>query len=205
MNCAPAATFLARRCARQACGSAEGFSAAPKNTRGAKRDLAAALKMMVVAQRARDVEQRHAIEIEDRLRLRMIAGLHAVAGEAQHVAHAHRGAAQDVALDGDAVLVAAGDLHDGRIAHAREQRADREARHVAVGAAAVGGVDRIDVAVEHPRALVDILGIRRIRRRELGGDREAAGPQHALEAARARYGRAESAADSREPARPRIS
>ena len=146
-------------------------------------DLAPALKMVLVAQRARDVEQRHAVEIEHRLCLRMIARLHAVAGQAQHVADAHRGAAQNVALDRDAILVAAGDLHDRRVADAGEQRAHREARHVAVGAAAVGGVDRIDVAVEHPRALVHILRIGGIRRRQLGGDREAARAQHALEAA----------------------
>ena len=147
-------------------------------------DLAAAQKVMLVAQRARGLEQRHRVQVEHRLRLRMIAGLHAVAGEAQHVAHAHRGAAQDVALDGDAVLVAAGDLHDRRVADAREQRADGEARHVAVGAAAVGGVDGIDIAVEDARAPVDVLGIGGIRRRQLRGHRELPGAQHALEAAR---------------------
>ena len=139
---------------------------------------------MLFAKRARDVEQRHAIEIENRLGLRMIAGLHAVAREAQHVADTHCGAAEDVALDRDAVLVAAGDLHDGRVPHPREQRAYGDARHVAIRAAAIGGIDRIDVAVEYPRAPVDVLRVGRIGRRELGGDREPAGPQHALEAAR---------------------
>ena len=114
----------------------------------------------------------------------MIARLHAVAGQAQHVAHAHRRAAENVALNRDAVLVAAGDLHDRRVADARQQRADGDARHVAVRAAAVGGVDGVDIAVEHSCALVHILRIGRVRRRELGGDREAAGAQHALEAPR---------------------
>ena len=130
-------------------------------------DLAAAQEAVLVAQRARGLQQRERVEIEHRQRLRMIAGLHAVAGEAQQVAHAHRGAAEDVALDGDAVPVAAGDLHDRRIADARQQRAHGEARHVAVGAAAVGGVDGIDVAVEDARAPVDLFRIGRVGRREL--------------------------------------
>ena len=54
---------------------------------------------------------------------------------------------------------------------------------MAVGAAAVGGVDRVDVAVEHARAPIDVVGVGRIRRGELGRDRERAGAQHALEAA----------------------
>ena len=147
-------------------------------------DLAAALKVMVIAQGARDAEQRHAVQIEHRLGLRMIAGLHAVAGQAQDVADAHGGAAENVALNRDAVLVAAGDLHDGRIADARQQRAHGETRHVAVRAAAVGGVDRIDIAVENPRAFVHFLRVGGIRRRKFGGDREAAGAQHAFEASR---------------------
>ena len=183
MNCAPAATFLARRCARHACGSADGFSAAPKNTRGAKRDLAAALEAVILTERSCDIEQRDAVQIEYRLRLRMIARLHAVAGQAQHVAYAHGGAAQDVALNGDAVFVAAGDLHDGRVADARQQRTHRDARHVAIGAAAVGSVDCIDIAVEHACALVDIFWIGGVRRRKLGGHGEPSCPQHALETA----------------------
>ena len=140
--------------------------------------------MMLIAQGTRDVEQRHAVQIEHRLGLRMIPRLHAVARQAQHVADPHGGTAQNVALNRDAVLVAAGDLHDGRVADPGQQGADRQARHVAIRAAAVGGVDGIDVAVEHARPFVHILRVRRIRRRELGGDGEAAGAQHALEAPR---------------------
>ena len=147
-------------------------------------DLASALKVVIIAQGARDLEQRHAIQIEHRLRLRMIARLHTVAGQAQHVAHAHRRAAENIALNRDAVLVPAGDLHDRRIADARQQRTDGHARHVAVRAAAVGRVDGVHIAVEHTRALVHIVRIGRVRGRELGGDHEAAGAQHPLEAPR---------------------
>ena len=122
-------------------------------------DLTAALEVMLVAQGARDVEQGDTVEVEYGLRLGMIAGLHAVAGQAQHIADAHRRAAQDVALDRNPVLVATRDLHDRRVADARQQRTDREARHMAVGAAAIGGIDRIDEPVEHARTPVDIFGI----------------------------------------------
>ena len=108
-------------------------------------------------------EQRHAVEVEDRLGARLVAGLHAVAGQAQDVGDAHRRAAQHVALDGDAVLVAAGDLHDRRIAHAGQQRADADRRHVAVGARGIDGVDAVDPAVEDLGAVVDVLAGRRCR------------------------------------------
>ena len=154
-----------------------------------ERDLAAALEAVLVAQRPADVEQRDAVEIEHGLGLRMIAVGDTVAGEAQHVAHAHRRAAEDVALDRDPVAVAARDLHHGRIADARQQRAHGEARHVAVGAAAVRRVDRVDVAVEHASAAIDVFRIRGIRGVELGRYRERSGAQQALEAARRRVSR----------------
>ena len=146
-----------------------------------ERDPATALEAMLVAHAARDLQQRDGVEIEHGLGLRMIAGLHAVAGQAQHIADAHRGAAQDVALDGDAVPVATGNLHDGCVTDPRQQRADREARHVTVRAAAVRRIDRVDVAFEHARAAIDLFRIGRIRRRELGRDRERPRAQHALE------------------------
>src|SRR5205085_10017094 len=121
--------------------------------------------------------------------LRMIARLHAVAGQAQHVADAHGGAPEDVTLDGDAVPVAAGNLHDRRVTNTRQQRTHSDAGHVAVGAGAVGGVDGIDVPVEDARALVDVFRVGRIRGRELRCDGERAGTQHALEPPRGRVTR----------------
>ena len=114
----------------------------------------------------------------------MVACLHAVARQAQHVADTHGGAAQDVALNGDAVLVAAGDLHHRRVTDTRQQGADRHARHVDVGTTAVGGVDGIDVAVEQPRAAINLFGIRTVGRCQFGSDSEATGAQYALQAAR---------------------
>ena len=114
----------------------------------------------------------------------MIPRLHAIPGKAQHVADTHGRAAENVALDRDAILVPAGDLHDRRITDPRQQCAHSQARHMAVRAAAVGGIDGIDITVEHPRTFVDFLRIRRIRRRKLGGDGKFAGAQHPFEAPR---------------------
>ena len=80
------------------------------------------------------------------------------------------------------IPVPAGDLHDGRIANPGQQRAHGQTRHVAIRAAAVGRVDRVDIAVEYPRTLVDFLRVCRIRRCQLGGDGELARAQHTFEA-----------------------
>src|SRR6266700_1488979 len=55
---------------------------------------------------------------------------------------------------------------------------------MAVRAAAVGRIDRIDVAIENPCPFVYVFRIGRIRRSKLRGDREAARTQHALEPSR---------------------
>src|SRR5690606_21776790 len=49
------------------------------------------------------------------------------------------------------------------------------------GAGGIDGVDAVHPAVEDRRALVDLLRIGAVRRVELGGDRELATPQNALE------------------------
>ena len=111
----------------------------------------------------------------------MVACLHAIARQAQHIADAHRGGTEDVALDTDAVPVTTRDLHDRRVARAGQERTHAHARHVTVGAAAVGRVDRIHIAVEDACAGVDLVRISGIGRCELGRHREAARAQHALE------------------------
>ena len=141
-----------------------------------------------VAHAADRLQQRHAVEIEDGLGRRLVARLHAVAGEAQDVGHPHGGGTQHVALDGDAVAVAAGDLHDHGIARAGQQAADAHARHVHVGAGGVGGVDRIADFREHKRAVVDLLRVGGIRRVQLGGDGELALAQKRAPAGRAKSG-----------------
>ena len=181
MNCAPAATFFASRWARNSRGRAKGFSAAPSNTLRRVGQLPSAQEAVLVAHRPRGLEQRQRVEVEHRQRLRMIAGLHTVPRQAENVTNAHRGPAENVALDGNAVLVAAGDLHHRGVADPRQEGADGEARHVAVGAAAVGGVDGIDITVEDTRAPVHLLGVRGVGRRHLRRHCELPGAQDALE------------------------
>ena len=91
----------------------------------------------------------------------LVAALHAVAGEAEDVGDAHGRRAEHVALDGDAVAVAAGDLHDHGIAGARQQAADADARHMRVGAGGIDGVDGIADLGEHERAVVDLARVGR--------------------------------------------
>ena len=51
-----------------------------KEHSGCRRDFPPALEFMLIAQRARDLQQRDAIEIKYGLGLRMVARLHAIAG-----------------------------------------------------------------------------------------------------------------------------
>ncbi len=154
------------------------------------RDLAPAEKDALVADDARRAQELDGVEVEDALGLRLVAGADVVAREAEHVVHAQRGCAQDVALDGDAVAVAAADLQDGFIAGAGQQRAAAQTAHVAVGAGTVGGVDGVAYLREHQRVAVDVFGVGAVGRVELGGDGEAAGAQDTFEAAcRARRAR----------------
>ena len=144
-------------------------------------DLAAGEEARLVAHGAHGFEQRDGIEVEDRHGAGLVAGLHAVAGQAEDVGDAHRGGAEHVALDGDAVAVAAGDLQHRRVAHAGQKRADADRRHVAVGAGRIDGVDGVHPAVERRDAVVDVLRVGGIGRVQLGGDGELAAPQHALQ------------------------
>ena len=51
------------------------------------------------------MQQRHGVQIEDGLGLRMVTQLGVVAGEAQNVVNAKHGGAQQVRLQGDAVAL----------------------------------------------------------------------------------------------------
>src|SRR6185312_1273789 len=114
----------------------------------------------------------------------MVTGTDAVAGQAQDIANAHRGPAQDVTLDGDTILVAAGDLHDRRRADPGEQGTNSHTRHVAVGSAAIRRIDGIDITMEDPGAAIDILRIGGVGWSELARARELTRAQHALETSR---------------------
>ena len=146
-------------------------------------DRAAREEDALVAHGADGAQQRQRVEVEDRLGARLVADAGAVAGQAEHVAHAHGGGAEHVALDGDAVPVAAGDLVDRAVAGAGQQRADADRGHVAVGAGGVGGVDRVADLGERAGGLEDVGGVGAVGRVELGGHRELAGAERAFEPA----------------------
>jgi hypothetical protein len=147
-NCAPASIFLAEPIGAEVVGRGERVDRRAEKNLRRRGQLAAREELRIVAHDAHGFEQRHAVEVEDRLCARLVAGLHAVAGQAHDVGDAHGRAAQHVALDGDAVLVAAGDLHDRRITHAGQERADAHGGHVAVGAGRIDRVDAVHPAVE---------------------------------------------------------
>jgi hypothetical protein len=112
MNSAPASIFLARRSGRQSNGGANGLEAAPRKSGGGT----VSLRPLKNTPSSRMMRAVRSSWIESRSKTRLASGWspgHVVAGEAEHVAHAHRRRAQQVALDGDAVAVAAGDLEDG--------------------------------------------------------------------------------------------
>jgi hypothetical protein len=146
-----------------------------------RRQPAARQKAALVAHHADDGEKRDRVEVEDGLGLGVVAALHAVAGEAENVADAERRGAEHRALDGDAVRVAAGDLQDGRIADPRQDRGDGDARHVAMGARAVGRIDAVDPAFERFRRRAHLLGVGRIGRAQFRRDGEFPTAQDALE------------------------
>ena len=150
----------------------QGFSAAPRKIRGGFGDGAAGEERLLVAHGAERAEQRDRVEIEHRLGARLVADPDAVAGEAEDVSNPHGGRTEHVALNGDAVAVAARDLEHRAVADPGEQRADTDRGHVAVGAGSIGGIDRVDHFGQWPGGVVDVFRVGGVRRIELGGDRE---------------------------------
>ena len=91
---------------------ANGLLAAPREGGGTV-SLRPLGENALVAHDAGGLQQMDGIEVENTFGLRLIAHAGVVAGQAEHVAHAESRRAEQVALDGDAVAVAAGDLVTG--------------------------------------------------------------------------------------------
>ena len=101
-------------------------------------DLAARGQFAAVADADRGRDQRAGVEIEHRLRLRLIARARVVAAQHQQVADAERRRAEQVALQRDPVAVAAGELQhrlDAALVqdHGRRHRTEMSARAGAIG------------------------------------------------------------------------
>ena len=88
------------------------MSAAPRKNAGRAGHRGAVGQPPLVADHPRGLGERARIEIEHRLGLRLVAGVRVVAAQQQEIADAHRGGAHEIALERDAVAVAAGELKD---------------------------------------------------------------------------------------------
>ncbi len=150
---------------------------------GRRGQLAAAEENAFVAHDARRAQQLDGVEVKDALRFRLVPGGDVVAGDAEDVVHAHRRRAEQIALNGDAVAVAAGDLEDRFVAGAHQQGADGHAGHVAVRAGGIDGVDAVAHAGQHEGGRVDVFRVGAVGRVQFGGDGKAAGAQDALQPA----------------------
>ena len=141
------------------------------------RDLAAGREFTLVAQALRGFDQRPRVDIEHRLGVGLVAGLRVVAGEHQEVVDAERRRAHEVALQRDAVAVAAGELQDRLDARPEEERRRGKRAHVRPRAGAVGQIDRVGEPAQRQRLGEQVLRVTRDRRRNLRGHDEATGPQ----------------------------
>ena len=159
-----------------------------KNARRA-RHLGAVGQLAVVADRARRFGERARIEIEHRLGVALIAGGRIITAQQQQVAHPERGGAHQLALERDAVAVAAGELEDRLDPGADQQRRRRKGAHMGAGAGAVGDVDGVRKAAQRQRLGDEIIGIAGHRRHHLGGDDETAGREALREGLRRAFAR----------------
>ena len=148
-------------------------------------DFASRRQRAFVAQPARGLDQRGRIDVEHRLGVGLVAGFRIVAGEEEEVADAERGGAHHLALQRDAVLVAAGDLQDRLDLHADEDGGGRKRRHMGAGAGAVGDVDRVGEPLQRRRLAAQVLRVGRHRRGDFRGHDEPAGPHPLFERAQA--------------------
>ena len=125
------------------------------------------------------------LEVEHRLRLRLIAGVDRIAGEAEQAVHAERRPPQHVGLQRQAVAVAHGELQHRLDAFAGEDRRRRERREMGARARAVEHVDGVGETLEASRVGQNVGRIHRIGRPHLRRDGELARAQHAFQPARA--------------------
>ena len=148
--------------------------ARPATLRPVGSSLASRSRRAVSSKRAR-------IEIEHRLGIGLIAGARIVAAQHQQIAHADRRRAQQVALQRDAVAVAAGELEDrldpcSTSSRRRGHRAEMRPR-----AGAVGDVDGVGQALERQRLGEQFVAVGGHRRRHFRGEHKAPGAQIVLE------------------------
>ncbi|OGA13231.1 MAG: hypothetical protein A3D95_05000 [Betaproteobacteria bacterium RIFCSPHIGHO2_12_FULL_69_13] len=131
----------------------------------------------------RHFQETAGVEVVHRLRVRLVSGHRLVAAEHQHVADAERRGAQQVALQRDAVAVAAGHLQDRLDPGAREEIRADQAGQVCLRARAVGDVHRGRQPFQRCRAGDELGRVGRDGRSDFGGDDEVAAAQPRLQIA----------------------
>ena len=104
-----------------------------------------------------------------------------ISGKAQQVGNPERGGAEDIALRGNAVAVAADHLHDGIDAFFAQNLAGSHAAHAHDAGLVVGYVAGIDIALQNFGLFAHHFGLGAARRPRLGGYGEFAGFKYGLQ------------------------
>jgi len=128
-----------------------------------------------VADRTRRLGECSRVKIEHRLGVRLIAGGWIIAAQQEEVSHPECGGAHQLALERDAITVAAGQLQNRLDPGGDEQRRRGRCAHVGVGAGAVSDIDGVRKSAQRQRPGSEVVGIAGHRRHHLGGHDEAAG------------------------------
>ena len=137
----------------------------------------------VIAHRDCGRREAHRVQIEDRLGLGLIALAWVVSLEHQKVGDPERRGCEQLALQGDAVSIAARELQDGLdTVLQKHARGDRRFE-VRAGTRAVGHVDGVGESLERRGLGEQFSEIARGRRRDFRGDRELPCLENLLQAA----------------------
>ena len=127
----------------------------------------------LLAQPARRGHQPAAVDVVDRLGLRLVAVLRIVAMQAEDVGNAQGRRPDEIALEGQAVAIAHGELQHRLDAMLGQHDGAGEGRHMRPGPGAVGDIDGIGQALQaagalQHRGLRGRIGGRGLRRHDEG-------------------------------------
>ena len=137
----------------------------------------------VIAHLNRGRRQTRGIQIEDRLGLGLIALAGVVSLEHQKIGDAECRGREQLALQGDAISIAAGELQNGLdTVLQKHARGDRRLE-MRAGTGAVGHVDRVGKSLERRGFGEQFREIARDRRRDFRGERELPRPENLLQSA----------------------
>ena len=137
--------------------------------------LAAGGQFAAIANADRGLDQRAGIEIEHGLGVRLIARGRIVAAQHQKIAQAERRRAEQVALQREAIAVAAGELQHRLDAAALQDRGGCKRAKMRARARAVRDIDRVGEVLQRQRLVEQILRVAGDRRRDFRRDDKTAG------------------------------